>query len=219
LKAVNALLPKAPGAAVAPGFISNIWNPSAHGGDQQIWNQAFVKANESVKFLTGADADGVAKSEFKLQTLGDKQIAQVSIDASYLEEAANEDQYEGAPVLANRSWNYYVLTDKDGKAVDASIAPSSDEQVTYIWVPTRSGSYQSPEAAFFFDEVLQKGVPLAQVSDFEKTLDQLQKLGQPLSAAQVSSLKQRFSGIAAAYSDKELDATLKPLGLAGKDFA
>jgi hypothetical protein len=211
-----------------PGFGADIYDPSAHGGTWEVWNQGFSRASQTVTEQSDADASAIAKATFGLDSLQGKKIDLVSVAAKYYSEArsfgaASYDNYEGPTVFNSRQWNFYVLTDAGGAVVDVKFAPGSDEKVMTIFVPGRTGHYASPEAAFFFNSVLADGVDLSRVTQFEETIQA--KLAEAKSNPELKlgdrekqDLRARFAGIRNAYPDSDLDQKLAPLGLHAADF-
>lgn len=194
------------------GVIMDVYNDKKH-GDYQVWNQAFDAVSQDVKDVT-AGAAGIPELK-GVDLSGGKKVYYVESTAKYNVEAG--DGHEGAPTHGTRNWKYYIVTDASGKAVDGKWANASDEAPDYLWVPDRTGKFNDPSAAFFQD-VIHGGVPAAKVQAFESTLDQLTRLGQPVSGSQKAELQAKYKGIVNAYPDAELDAKLKPLGLSAADF-
>lgn len=205
------------------GFVADLHNDAAHGGEREVWNQPFLGADVTVSslspeteqtLLTLAGAEGVDAAHVK----------RVELSARYGNEQS--DAWEGAAAEGQRHWQLYAVTDANGAvrsawaADDARLAtvaglPSrtSDELPEYVWRPSlepiRAGLSGAPNPAidsdslareyrFLLGTVLKKGVPGAMRARFEAEVAK-QPTGK-LSPEVAKRLHDRFPGVEAAYS-------------------
>lgn len=203
------------------GFFANIDGGHHNFSAGQVWNQPFVSADVEVKEKHGLEKREMMlfhASKLGLHSGHGHRVFKVEVDAKYVSEAPGLDDYEGAPVHDDRHWNFVVITDRDGnvQGVDR-IRYQSDRRIATLWAPYRTGVYGSPEASFFFNELLPQGVPLGKVRDFERWLGRLTAQGS-VTEEQKAQLVAQFKGIRAAYPDQDLDRALAPLGLTASQF-
>ncbi|MFT3713687.1 MAG: hypothetical protein QM817_39010 [Archangium sp.] len=219
------------------GFVADIHNDAAHGGDREVWNQPFVSADVDTTTLRGAGADFVLSLARKEGLTDATTVKHVHVVGRY--GAENSDAWEGEPSLSSRAWNVYAVTDANGLVLGAYMADdeklegatglptrASQELPEYVWKPSLraaddalSGKLNRSidndalgrEYRFLVGEVLKKGVPGATRARFEAELASLPQ--GPIDASRIESLKLRYPGIENAYSAEQWARAFKSRGL------
>ena len=215
------------------GFVADLHNDAAHGGEREVWNQPFVAADVTTKTLSGEGAAFVLALAEKEGRAG-VAVKHVHLVGRYGNEKA--DDWEGEWHPGSRSWNVYAVTDENGVVVAAYQAddeqldgarglPSrqSHELPEYVWKPSLGaidagfsgarhpaidGDALAREYRFFLGEVLTKGVPGSMRADFEAAVP-----ARPVSADEREALRVRFKGVAEAYTVEQWERAFGAKGL------
>jgi hypothetical protein len=208
------------------GLRADIWNDSEK-GRFEIWNQPIVSADVQVSSLSAEAAANVvtyARADKSIWSPlpADLGVRLVRVDAKWGSEV--RDSYEGPVSLGESTWNMYVVVDAGGKMVKAYMAhhlakanvaalpvTTSDALPDYFAYPKHDlvaaalegrpnqlldNALEGKFYRFFVGTVLGRGVPDATRAAFEK-----EALG--AAAPDVESLRQRFPGVANAYSREQ----------------
>jgi hypothetical protein len=219
------------------GFVADIHNDAAHGGDREVWNQPFVAADVDTKTLSGSGADFVLSLARKEGLTDAVTVKHVHVVGRY--GAENSDAWEGEPNLSSRAWNIYAVTDRNGLVLGAYMADdeklegatglptrASQELPEYVWKPSLRAADDAlsgklnlsidrdalgREYRFLVGEMLKKGVPGVVRERFEAEVAALPQ--GPIDATRLESLKLRYPGIENAYSAEQWARAFKSRGL------
>lgn len=220
------------------GFVADLHNDAAHGGEREVWNQPFVAADVTTKTLGGEGAAFVLALAEK-EGRGGVAVKHVHLVGRYGNEKS--DDWEGAWHPGSRSWNVYAVTDANGVVVAAYQADDvklngarglptrqSHELPEYVWKPSLEvidagfsgaphpaidGDALAREYRFFLGEVLTKGVPGSMRADFEAAVP-----SRAVSAEERERLRVRFKGVAEAYTVDQWERAFGARGLARAVF-
>lgn len=224
------------------GFVADIHNDAAHGGDREVWNQPFVAADVDTHTLEGAGAAAVLALAAVDGTPGVR-AKHVHVVGRYGNERSND--WEGDWGEASRSWNVYAVTNAQGEVVAAYMADdarlegarglptrASHELPEYVWKPTLDSvkaafsgeplraldaDAHAKEYRFFVDTVLERGVPGAMRAGFEAAMARLPAGN--IQAADVRALLTEFRGVSEAYTPQQWERAFASRGLSAKAFA
>lgn len=229
------------------GFRADIGNSLA-GRTDEVWFQPFVGAKVDVAAIDARAAQAILDVVRQPRKTGwggtvpgveGTSVKLVRIDGRYANEES--DDHEGPTAISELRWNVYAVLDDHGKmlasvmADDPRIAsaPALPERTTAavprnLFAPEHSlidgilegdpapeiqGSVWGPALDFFVGHVLARGVPATTRKAFEHDAGR-----GALSAAQLSSLRERYPTVANAYSPAEWAANFGVRGLSAADF-
>lgn len=218
------------------GFVADIHNDAAHGGEREVWNQPFVAADVDTTTLAPDVASAVLKLARAEGVEGGVTVKHVHLVGRYGNERS--DAWEGEADLSSRKWNVYAVVDKDGLVQGAFMADdpklagltglptlASDELPEYVWKPTLRAAAaglsgrldraidEDPlgrEYRFLVGEVLSKGVPGAVRARFEAEVSALPQGA--IDPARLAELKARYPGIEHAYTAEQWARAFKSRG-------
>lgn len=218
------------------GVVADIHNDAAHGGEREVWNQPFVAADVDTKTLVGEGAAAVLALAEQEGVRG-VAVKHVHLVGRYGNEQS--DAWEGPWNQGSRSWNVYAVTDARGAVLAAYMADdpklegvhglptrASHELPEYWWKPSlqaaEAGLAGTPDEAiddnpfareyrFFTGTVLTRGVPGATRAAFEAEVAKAP--AGALSPDRVTALREKYPGIAAAYSREQWARAFASRGL------
>ena len=224
------------------GFVADIHNDAAHGGEREVWNQPFVAADVDTHTLSGEGAAAVLALAAREGQQGTT-VKHVHLVGRYGTERS--DAWEGPWAAESRSWNIYAVTDAAGAVLAAYMADdpkltgvqglptrASQELPEYVWKPTLSSvdaalhgtsnravddEPLAAEYRFFVGTVLKRGVPGAMRAAFEAEVSALP--AGSLDAAAIAALLANYPGVAEAYSSAQWERAFGSRGLSAKAFA
>lgn len=212
------------------GLRADIWNDTEQ-GRSEVWNQPIVSASLAVEDVPSTARDAVlayakADTTRKLPAVTDVKLARLSA----LWGAEVSDSHEGPVSLGRLEWNIYVVTEANGRVATGYMAhhlaakigglpeTESDALPDYFAYPKHElidaalagrpnalldGALEGPNFRFFVGTVLARGIPEPTRVAFEKEL-----FGRP--TPDVAGLRQRFPGIANAYSAAQWKSVFEP---------
>ncbi len=222
------------------GVVVDVFNDKRT-GKKEVWNQPFVSSDVTTQTLTGSTSDRILAQARLDGIVGGTQVKRVNIVGSYGVE--RYDGYEGESARSSKTWNLYAVTDASGKMLGSYMADDPklsqidgvDRQTDYLpdWLwkpnldaiddvlagrtnPAVESDAHGREFKFFVGTVLARGVPGAVRAAFEAEAAAL-PVG-TLAPATVSSLQQKYPGIANAYSPEQWGRAFASRGLDSQAF-
>jgi hypothetical protein len=222
------------------GVVADVWNDKKKGSNE-VWNQPFVGAsieNKTMSDTQSKDLLALAKSD----GIEGTQVKQVTIVGTYGVEKG--DDYEDEPGRSSKTWNMYVVTDAQGKALTSYMADdqklkamtdlptqTSDDIPEYFWKPTLQAltdilagkqndtvdyDAHGKEFKFFVGTVLKTGVPATTRTAFETEFAALPAGN--VDAVKLSELQKKYPTIANAYSPEQWKRGMSSRGLDAASF-
>ena len=221
------------------GLRADMFN-DAEQGSSEVWNQPIVDAQWEVAHVSQSAADAVvayAKNDAQNNASlpATPMVELVKIRVSWGAEV--NDAHEGAPSLQTNDWNMYVITHADGEAVVGYMAhhlrnanvsglpvTESDPLPDYFAYPKNTvmnaafeggsssllvGALDGPVFRFFVGTVLAYGVPETMRKSFEADF---------AASSDAATLKQKYPGIANAYTSEQWDRVFATKLGPGVDF-